>query len=99
MTQRKRSRMKRAGMQSNGSEYLRNFIGKGMGPPSLFLSPANKCPRQNAQKGSSFFGDCGRFFSLTLPGKNGTFNEINAVMKTSTCYHLSARELPVGARQ
>ena len=49
----------------------------------------NICPRQSAQKGVVFFGECGWFYSLTLPGKNVKVIETkNTMKKTSTRFVL-----------
>ena len=88
------------------SERMQNQIPYHFSVRAFFLwvkmgipPPVNRCPCQNAQKPLYFFGNCGAGFSLTLLGKSGKVNEVNAMMKTSKRYHPSIRELPVGARQ
>ena len=60
----------------------------------------NICPRQSAQKGVVFFGECGWFYSLTLPRKNVKVIETKKHDEENQ-YALcpSVRELPFGARQ
>ena len=57
---------------------------------SCIPPPVNRCPCQNAQKGTQIFDNCGGAFMLTLFCKSGKVRKTNAMTKNSTRIHLSS---------